>query len=112
MKLNTYMATKLTTKNLSITSSEKDLLEESTWELLSNLTNAQEAIQLYLNKKNWKGGPLGEEVDGVKIDNYSSLETQARELESNPKPRSLWATGPVDRRITCPRFFWDQAPTS
>ncbi|KAJ9070517.1 hypothetical protein DSO57_1007141 [Entomophthora muscae] len=30
-------------------------IEESTWELLSNLTNAQEAIQLYLNKKNWEG---------------------------------------------------------
>ncbi|KAJ9088320.1 M-phase phosphoprotein 8 [Entomophthora muscae] len=33
-------------------------LEESTWELLSNLANAQEAVQLYLNKKDQKRGPL------------------------------------------------------
>ncbi|KAJ9077830.1 M-phase phosphoprotein 8 [Entomophthora muscae] len=84
-------------------------LEESTWEPLSNLNNAQEAVQLYLNKKNQKGRPSGEEGDGVRIDNSSSLETQAQEQELNPHPGFLWAARPVD----CPpAFFWDQAPTS
>ncbi|KAJ9051936.1 hypothetical protein DSO57_1039142 [Entomophthora muscae] len=32
----------------------------------------------------------------VRIDNYSSLETRAQELESNPKPRFLWAAKPGD----------------
>ncbi|KAJ9076964.1 hypothetical protein DSO57_1021305 [Entomophthora muscae] len=40
----------------------------------------------------------------LKIDNYSSLETWARELESNPKPRFLWAAEPVDRGTACLRF--------
>ncbi|KAJ9067357.1 M-phase phosphoprotein 8 [Entomophthora muscae] len=71
-------------------------LEESTWELLSNLTNAQEADQLYLNKKNQKGGLTGKEGNGVRIVNSSSLETWAQEQESNPNPRSPWAAGPMD----------------
>ncbi|KAJ9084128.1 M-phase phosphoprotein 8 [Entomophthora muscae] len=68
-------------------------LEKSTWELMSNLTNAQEAVQLYLNKKNWKGGPSREEGDGVRIDNSSSLETQAQEQEFNPEPGSFGLPG-------------------
>ncbi|KAJ9066233.1 hypothetical protein DSO57_1011562 [Entomophthora muscae] len=71
-------------------------LKESTWELLSNLTNAQEAVQLYLNKKNQKEGDPGEEGDDVKIDNSSPLETQAWEQDSNPGPGSLQAAGPMD----------------
>ncbi|KAJ9070213.1 M-phase phosphoprotein 8 [Entomophthora muscae] len=67
-------------------------LEESTWEPLSNLTNAQEAVQLYLNKKNQKEGDPGEEGDDVKIDNSYPLETQAQERDSNPSPGSLQAT--------------------
>ncbi|KAJ9052654.1 hypothetical protein DSO57_1032198 [Entomophthora muscae] len=39
-----------------------------------------------------------------RIDNSSSLETQAREQESNPEPGFLWAAGPVDRGTACPRF--------
>ncbi|KAJ9071787.1 M-phase phosphoprotein 8 [Entomophthora muscae] len=85
-------------------------LEESTWEPLSNLTNAQEAIQIYPNKKNQKGGPLGEEGDGVRIDNYFSLETQAREQKLNPKPGFLWAAKPVDHRITHLRFSGIEPP--
>ncbi|KAJ9083423.1 hypothetical protein DSO57_1034817 [Entomophthora muscae] len=46
----------------------------------------------------------------VRINNYSSLETRARELESNPKPRSLWTNGPVDCRTTCPRFSGIEPP--
>ncbi|KAJ9054644.1 M-phase phosphoprotein 8 [Entomophthora muscae] len=80
-------------------------LEESTWELLSNLTNAQEAIQLYLNKKNQKEGDPGEEGDDVNIDNSSPLETQARELDSNPGPGSLWAARSMDRWASHPCFF-------
>ncbi|KAJ9075068.1 M-phase phosphoprotein 8 [Entomophthora muscae] len=78
------------------------LLEESTWELLSNLINAQEAVQLYLNKKNQKGGLLGEEGNGVRIVNSSSLENWAQEQESNPDPGS---PGSVDCRTVCPRFL-------
>ncbi|KAJ9050758.1 hypothetical protein DSO57_1011445 [Entomophthora muscae] len=95
MKLNKYTATKLTTKNPK---------------LLSNLTNAQEAVQLYLNKKNQKGGPLGEEGDGVRIDNSFSLETQAQEQGSNPEPGFLWATRPVDRRTACLHFSVIEPP--
>ncbi|KAJ9060680.1 hypothetical protein DSO57_1028296 [Entomophthora muscae] len=67
-----------------------------TWEPLSNLVNAQEAVQLYLNKKNRKGGLLGEEGDGVRIYNSSSLETRAQELDLNPDPGFPQAA--------CPRF--------
>ncbi|KAJ9085480.1 hypothetical protein DSO57_1013526 [Entomophthora muscae] len=70
-----------------------------------NLTNAQEAVQLYLNKKNWKGGPSGEEGDSVRIDNSSSLETRAQEQGSNPKPGILRAAGPVDHRTACLCFL-------
>ncbi|KAJ9090406.1 hypothetical protein DSO57_1002718 [Entomophthora muscae] len=72
-------------------------MEESTWKLLSNLTNAQEAIQLYLNKKNQEEGDPGEEGDDVKIDNSSPLKTQAQERESNPEPGFPRATGPIVR---------------
>ncbi|KAJ9062615.1 M-phase phosphoprotein 8 [Entomophthora muscae] len=72
-------------------------LEESTWELLSNLTNAQEAIQLYLNKKNWEGGSSGEEGNDVRIYNSPPLEPQAQEQELNPEPGSSWAARPMDR---------------
>ncbi|KAJ9052910.1 hypothetical protein DSO57_1029369, partial [Entomophthora muscae] len=92
------MATEPTTKN------HRYLLEEITWEPLSNLVNAQEAVQLYLNKKNQKGGLLREKGDGVRIDNSSSLETQAQEWDSNPDPGFPWATGPMDQRAACPRF--------
>ncbi|KAJ9068410.1 hypothetical protein DSO57_1028986 [Entomophthora muscae] len=40
----------------------------------------------------------------VRIDNFFSLETWAREQELNPKPGSLWAAGPVNCGTTCPRF--------
>ncbi|KAJ9068356.1 hypothetical protein DSO57_1029536 [Entomophthora muscae] len=56
-------------------------MEESTWEPLSNLTNAQEAIQLYLNKKNQEGGSPREEGDDIRIDNSPPLEIQAQERE-------------------------------
>ncbi|KAJ9067946.1 hypothetical protein DSO57_1033763 [Entomophthora muscae] len=65
------------------------LLEESTWELLRNLANAQEA-------KNRKGGLLGEEGDGVRIANSFPLGTQAQEWDSNPDPES--------RQAACPHF--------
>ncbi|KAJ9063327.1 M-phase phosphoprotein 8 [Entomophthora muscae] len=80
------------------------LIEESTWEPLSNLSNAQEAVQLYLNKKNRKGGLLGEEGDGVRIGNSFSLETQDQDWDSNPDPESPQAAGPMDQGATCPRF--------
>ncbi|KAJ9089428.1 hypothetical protein DSO57_1013176 [Entomophthora muscae] len=69
-----------------------------TCELLSNLTNAQEAIQLYLNKKIQKEGSPGEEGDDVNIDNSFPLETQAQEQDLNPDPGSprllgLWTAG-------------------
>ncbi|KAJ9069222.1 hypothetical protein DSO57_1020806, partial [Entomophthora muscae] len=40
----------------------------------------------------------------VRIDNSSSLETQAQEQKSKPDPRSPWAARPVDQRITILRF--------
>ncbi|KAJ9089573.1 hypothetical protein DSO57_1011628 [Entomophthora muscae] len=80
------------------------------WELLSNLNNAQEAIQLYLNKKNWKGGPSGEEGDGVRIENSSFLETWAQEQELNPDPGLLWAARPVDCRTACLHFSRIEPP--
>ncbi|KAJ9089896.1 hypothetical protein DSO57_1008297 [Entomophthora muscae] len=90
MKLNTYTVTKLTKK---------------TPEPLSNLTNSQEAVQIYLNKKNQKEGSPGEEGDNVKIDKFSPLETQAQEQDLNPDPGSPRAAGPVDRGTACLCFF-------
>ncbi|KAJ9085319.1 hypothetical protein DSO57_1015134 [Entomophthora muscae] len=72
-------------------------MEESTWERLSNLTNAQEAIQLYLNKKNWERGSPREEGDDVRIENSPPLETQAQEQELNPEPGFPRAAGLMDR---------------
>ncbi|KAJ9084051.1 hypothetical protein DSO57_1028254 [Entomophthora muscae] len=46
----------------------------------------------------------------VRIDNSSSLETQAREQELNPDPGFLQDAGPVDRRTTRPRFFGIESP--
>ncbi|KAJ9058557.1 hypothetical protein DSO57_1011012 [Entomophthora muscae] len=46
----------------------------------------------------------------VRIDNCSSLKTQARELESNPKPRSLWATWPVNCGTACLRSSGNEPP--
>ncbi|KAJ9072911.1 hypothetical protein DSO57_1022240 [Entomophthora muscae] len=79
-------------------------LEESTWEPLRNLINAQEAIQLYLNKKNWEGGSSGKEGDDVRIDNFSPLELQAQERESNPEPGFPQAAGPEDRKTNRSHF--------
>ncbi|KAJ9055912.1 hypothetical protein DSO57_1038436, partial [Entomophthora muscae] len=53
---------------------------------MSNLTNAQEAVQHYLDKKDLKEGLQGKEGDGVRNDNYFPLETQALEHDSNPDP--------------------------
>ncbi|KAJ9066123.1 hypothetical protein DSO57_1012757, partial [Entomophthora muscae] len=53
-----------------------------------------------------QGRPNSEKLGGskpfkaVRIDNSSSLETQAWEQESNPNPRFPWAAGPVDQRTT------------
>ncbi|KAJ9075250.1 hypothetical protein DSO57_1037868 [Entomophthora muscae] len=69
-----------------------------------NLANAQEAVQLYLNKKKWKGESSGKEADGVRIDNSSSLEARAQERESNPNPSFPWAAGPMDQRDACPHL--------
>ncbi|KAJ9090374.1 hypothetical protein DSO57_1003110 [Entomophthora muscae] len=44
------------------------------------------------------------------IDNSSSLETWAREQESNPNPGSPWAAGPVDRRTARPHFTGIKSP--
>ncbi|KAJ9051593.1 hypothetical protein DSO57_1003146 [Entomophthora muscae] len=44
------------------------------------------------------------------IDNSSSLETQAREQESNPDPRPPRAAGPVDQRTARPRFAGIEPP--
>ncbi|KAJ9088986.1 hypothetical protein DSO57_1017592 [Entomophthora muscae] len=85
-------------------------MEESTWEPLSNLNNAQEAIQLYLNKKNWEGGSPGEEGDDVRIDNSPPLETQAQEQGSNPEPGFTRAAGPMDRRTAHPHFSGVEPP--
>ncbi|KAJ9074258.1 M-phase phosphoprotein 8 [Entomophthora muscae] len=82
-------------------------LEESTWELLSNLTNAQEAVQLYLNKKNQKGGLSGEEgmVSGLTIF-----------LSGNPgpgvgiKPWTPWDARPVDCKTACLCFSGIETP--
>ncbi|KAJ9088822.1 hypothetical protein DSO57_1019258 [Entomophthora muscae] len=52
-------------------------IEESTWEPLSNLINAKQAIIQYLDKKDTKEGLLGEEGDGVRIDNFPPLKTLA-----------------------------------
>ncbi|KAJ9057385.1 hypothetical protein DSO57_1023254 [Entomophthora muscae] len=93
MKLNTYTVTKPTTTN-----------PKSTWELLSNLTNAQEAIQFYLNKKNWEGESSGKEGDDVRIDNFPPLEPQAQEQELNPESGLPQAARPEDRKTNCPHF--------
>ncbi|KAJ9083932.1 hypothetical protein DSO57_1029492 [Entomophthora muscae] len=44
------------------------------------------------------------------IDNSSSLETQAWEQGSNPKPGFLWAAGPVDCGTAHPRFSGIKPP--
>ncbi|KAJ9081244.1 hypothetical protein DSO57_1016783 [Entomophthora muscae] len=44
------------------------------------------------------------------IDNSFSLETWAREQESNPNPGSPWAAGPMNCRTTCPRFSGIEPP--
>ncbi|KAJ9050987.1 M-phase phosphoprotein 8 [Entomophthora muscae] len=85
-------------------------LEESTWELLRNLANAQEAIQLYLNNKNLKGGLLGEERDGVRIDNSFPLGTQGQEWDSNPDPDPPRAAGPMDQEAAYPHFLETEPP--
>ncbi|KAJ9079720.1 hypothetical protein DSO57_1032586 [Entomophthora muscae] len=46
----------------------------------------------------------------IRIDNYSSLETQAQELESNLEPRFLWAAGPVDCRTAHLSFSGIEPP--
>ncbi|KAJ9057800.1 hypothetical protein DSO57_1019293 [Entomophthora muscae] len=74
------MATKLTTKNPSTTSSGEDT---------------------HWKKKNQKEGDPGEEGDDVRIDNSPPLETQAQEQESNPEPGFPRAAGPMD----CPPAF-------
>ncbi|KAJ9048762.1 hypothetical protein DSO57_1031519 [Entomophthora muscae] len=104
MKLNTYMATEPTTK-ISVLHQVKRITNRG-----NNLTNAQEAVQLYLNKKNQKGGLSGEEGDGVRIDNSSSLETRAREQELNPNPGPPQATGPVDCRTVRLRLSGIEPP--
>ncbi|KAJ9076940.1 M-phase phosphoprotein 8 [Entomophthora muscae] len=81
------------------------LLEESTWEPLSSLANAQEAVQLYLNKKVQKRGPLGKEGDVVKIDNSLPQETWAQGWDSNPEPTFLRAVGPMDQGPARLHFF-------
>ncbi|KAJ9055753.1 hypothetical protein DSO57_1000612 [Entomophthora muscae] len=43
-------------------------------------------------------------LGNIRIDNSSSLETQAWEQELNPEPGFLWAARPVDRRTAHPRF--------
>ncbi|KAJ9075788.1 hypothetical protein DSO57_1032314 [Entomophthora muscae] len=85
-------------------------LEENTWELLSSLTNAQEAIQLYLNKKNWEGGSLGEEGNDVRIDNSPPLEPQAQERELNLELGIPWAAGPMNCGTACPHFSGVKPP--
>ncbi|KAJ9068249.1 hypothetical protein DSO57_1030543 [Entomophthora muscae] len=46
----------------------------------------------------------------VRIDNSSSLETQAKEQGSNPEPGFLWASGPVNRGTACLRFSGIEPP--
>ncbi|KAJ9082493.1 hypothetical protein DSO57_1004058 [Entomophthora muscae] len=91
------MVTEPTTKN------PRYPLEKSTWEPLSNLANAQEAVQLYLNKKDQKEGPLGKDGDGVRIVNFLPLKTWAQGWDSNPEPKFLQDAGPMDREPACPR---------
>ncbi|KAJ9048308.1 hypothetical protein DSO57_1036315 [Entomophthora muscae] len=57
--------------------------KESTWEPLSNLPNAQLAIQQYLDKKARKEGTPGKEVDDV-MNDISILVLKTQEL--NPRP--------------------------
>ncbi|KAJ9054713.1 hypothetical protein DSO57_1011254 [Entomophthora muscae] len=86
MKPNTSTVTESTTKNP----------KESTWGLLSNLANAQEVIQHYLNKKNQKGGSWGknEMVSGLKI--LSPYKAWVQEWYLNPDPESPWTANPMD----------------
>ncbi|KAJ9084455.1 hypothetical protein DSO57_1024239 [Entomophthora muscae] len=46
----------------------------------------------------------------VRIDNASSLKTQAWEQGLNPKPGFLWAAGPVNRGTACPCFSGIEPP--
>ncbi|KAJ9082337.1 hypothetical protein DSO57_1005479 [Entomophthora muscae] len=46
----------------------------------------------------------------VRIDNFSSLETQAQEQESNPDPGFLQAARPVDSRTACLRLSGIEPP--
>ncbi|KAJ9048440.1 hypothetical protein DSO57_1035057 [Entomophthora muscae] len=46
----------------------------------------------------------------VRIENSSSLETQAREQESNPDPGPPWTARPVDCRTACLRFSGIEPP--
>ena len=51
---------------------------------------------------------MGSHID--RIDNSSSLETQAQEQELNPNPGPPWAARPVDRRTTHLRFSGTKPP--
>ncbi|KAJ9048351.1 hypothetical protein DSO57_1035846 [Entomophthora muscae] len=84
--------------------------EESTWEPLSKVGNAKEAVQLYLDKKNLKEGFPGKEGDGVRIDNSYTLETRAQEQESNPGPEYPQAARPGDQGTTCQSFSGVKPP--
>ncbi|KAJ9077834.1 hypothetical protein DSO57_1012872 [Entomophthora muscae] len=48
--------------------------------------------------------------NSFRIDNSSSLETQAQEQVSNPKLGFLWAAGPVDRGTAHLRFSGIEPP--
>ncbi|KAJ9081975.1 hypothetical protein DSO57_1009196 [Entomophthora muscae] len=56
--------------------------------------NAQEADQLYLNKRNHNVGLLRKEGDGIRIENSFLLETWAQEWDLNPDPEYPHAACP------------------
>ncbi|KAJ9062467.1 hypothetical protein DSO57_1010490 [Entomophthora muscae] len=85
-------------------------IEESTWDLLSNLVHAKKSFQLYLDKKNLKKGLLGEEGDVIRIDNSFPLKTQDQERNLNPDPENLWASSPEEQGATCLRFLGIKPP--
>ncbi|KAJ9051373.1 hypothetical protein DSO57_1005081 [Entomophthora muscae] len=75
--------------------------------LHTGLSAGQQRITRRNNKKFHQ---QGNNSQLFRIDNYSSLETQAQEQESNPDPGSPWAARPVDCRTACPRFSGIEPP--
>ncbi|KAJ9070551.1 hypothetical protein DSO57_1006891 [Entomophthora muscae] len=71
-----------------------DIIEQVTPQLLSHKSTKTFTLQKVKDTKDYN----------VRIDNFSPLELQAQERESNPEPGFPRAAGPEDRKTNRPHF--------